>query len=87
MTDETIREIENTINSQDHPGDVWFIDTVQSLVNEVRRLRANCSRDAILGSLQKIAAQPHVKGNWSWLPLGDLATDLAAALGKVSHDR
>lgn len=39
MTEQELENIEKTINSEDHPGDVWFIETVQALINEIRRLK------------------------------------------------
>jgi hypothetical protein len=44
MTDADLCKAEKTINGEDHPGDVWFVDTIQELVNEVRSLRTACKK-------------------------------------------
>lgn len=37
MTEEELQKIEKTINAEDHPGDVWFIETIQKLVDALRK--------------------------------------------------
>lgn len=39
MTEKELQEIEHAINSEDRPEDVWIIETIQELVDEVRKLR------------------------------------------------
>ena len=41
MTEQELQEIEKEINGEDRPDDIWFIDTIQGLVDEVRKLRAS----------------------------------------------
>jgi len=38
-TEEQLTQIEKITRGEDHPGDLWFIETIQSLVREVRVLQ------------------------------------------------
>lgn len=39
MDEKELKEIEAKANGDDHPGDIWFIETLVALVKEIRRLK------------------------------------------------
>lgn len=44
MTEEKLVEIEERINGEHEPEPDWWLETVQSLIAEVRRLRASIGK-------------------------------------------
>ena len=39
MTKERIATIREVLNAEDHPGDVWFLDTIEKLCNAVDNMK------------------------------------------------
>lgn len=39
ISDEDLEQILKTVHGEDDPGPIWFIETIEELVNEIKRVR------------------------------------------------